>query len=414
MAQEIHVHVFDNGVVLLAELMDWVESAAFTISIPAGCVHDPADALGLASFTSEMCQRGCGDMDSRQFIEALDYLGVDRSVSVTQAHAGYAAAMLADKLPATLEIYAALIRRPRLPEAQLEEARQVCLLELQSLEDELAHRCIQSVKARTYPMPWGRIAAGEQAHLQSISLPSIAQFHQTHYQPAGTIVSVAGNVKWDALLAVVGEHFADWHSTETRSIEQQSPIGGYEHIKIDSAQTHIGLAYPVVPYCHPEYFRARGAVGVLSDGMSSRLFTEVREKRGLCYTVFASYHSLRDEGRVMAYAGTTTERAQETLEVMLAEINRLSEGIDESELQRLKARVRSALIMQQEMTATRSGAMAADYFHLGRVRTMAEINTIIESLTCESVNTHLAAHPPGDFSIVTLGAEPLEVQDAIP
>ena len=143
--------------------------------------------------------------------------------------------------------------------------------------------------------------------------------------------------------------------------------------------------------------------------MSSRLFTEVRENRGLCYTVYASYHSRRDEGRVLCYAGTSTERAQETLDVTIAELFRLSEGIEESELNRLKARTKSALIMQQESSAARSAGIAADWYHLGRVRGMDEINQRIDELTCESINEYVRAHPPKDFTVVTLGARPLEV-----
>ncbi len=143
--------------------------------------------------------------------------------------------------------------------------------------------------------------------------------------------------------------------------------------------------------------------------MSSRLFTEVREKRGLCYTVYAAYNSLRDEGRVISYAGTSTERAQETLDVMLTELVRLADGIDEHELRRLKARVRSALIMQQEITSARAGSMAADWFHLDRVRSLDEVNAIIDGLTCETINHFLKEHPPCEFQVVTLGEKALEV-----
>jgi predicted Zn-dependent peptidase len=173
------------------------------------------------------------------------------------------------------------------------------------------------------------------------------------------------------------------------------------------------LAYTSIPYPHPDYFQARGAVGVLSDGMSSRLFTEVREKRGLCYTVYASCHSLKDRGSVVCYAGTTTERAQETLDVMYGELVRLEQGIEPDELNRLKARIKSSLIMQQESSVSRSGSIAADWYYLNRVRTLDELGAIIDGLTCESINRYLAAHPPRDFCAVTLGAKPLEMPRAI-
>ncbi|MEX0978312.1 MAG: insulinase family protein, partial [Pirellulales bacterium] len=160
---------------------------------------------------------------------------------------------------------------------------------------------------------------------------------------------------------------------------------------------------------HPDYFQAWGAVGVLSGGTSARLFIEVREKRGLCYSVYATMHTLLDRGCVLCYAGTSAERAQETLDVLLSELVRLAEGVEAGELNRLKARMKSSLIMQQESSTARSGAIARDWYHLGRVRTMDELSRLLDELSCQSINAYLAAHPPGDFTIVTLGPQPLEV-----
>jgi predicted Zn-dependent peptidase len=181
----------------------------------------------------------------------------------------------------------------------------------------------------------------------------------------------------------------------------------------ESSQTHIGIAYPAVPYAHPDYFQARGAVGVLSDGMSSRLFTEVRENRGLCYAVHAILHSLRDRGSVLCYSGTSTERAQETFDTLVGELRRLADGIQPDELQRLKAKIKSSLVMQQESSSSRSGSIAADWYHLGRVHSLEELGRIVDGLNCQSINRYLADNPPRDFAVVTLGAQELEVARAI-
>ncbi|MCA9151274.1 MAG: insulinase family protein, partial [Planctomycetales bacterium] len=224
------------------------------------------------------------------------------------------------------------------------------------------------------------------------------------------ILSVAGKLDWPRLLEQVTELFDDWSAVPREPLTTTSPLGGYEYIEFDSSQTQIAVAYPSVPYAHPDYFQARGAVGILSDGMSSRLFTEVREKRGLCYTVYASCHSLRDQGSVLCYAGTSTERSQETLDVLLAELRRLPDGVEPAELQRLKARIKSSLIMQQESSASRSYAMASDWYHLGRVLTMDEVSSRIDALSCDTINDYLRRNPPQDFCVVTLGEKPLEVQ----
>jgi predicted Zn-dependent peptidase len=111
----------------------------------------------------------------------------------------------------------------------------------------------------------------------------------------------------------------------------------------------------------------------------------------------------------LCYAGTSAERAQETLDVTLSELVRVADGVLPEELGRLKARIKSGLIMQQESSISRSGAIARDWFHLGRVRPLDEISSLMDALSCESINSYLAANPPRDFAVVTLGSQPLEV-----
>ena len=153
-------------------------------------------------------------------------------------------------------------------------------------------------------------------------------------------------------------------------------------------------------------------MGILSDGMSSRLFDRVREKRGLCYTVTASCHSLKNGGGVFGYAGTTPERAQETLDVTLHEIESLLGDLESSELERWKVRIESGLIMEQESSASRASSMASDFYQLGRPMTTVELETLIESLTLDDIRDYWSANPPKDYRIVTLGPNPLTIPES--
>lgn len=409
MSQPTLSHTFPNGLVLLAEPMDWLESAAFTLLAPAGCIHDPANRKGLTSFTCEMALRGAGPRDSRQFVQDLDNLGVERSESVSDAHTRYSGATVAANLPEALAIFADVVRRPHLPEDQLEAGRQVMLQELRALEDEPSDKVMLELRRRHYPEPWGRSPQGELEALESITAEEIRRQFVGRYRPDGTVLGVAGRFDWSQLKDVVGELFGDWSQGNGAAIVDGPLERRHTHLEFDSNQTQIGIAYPSIPYRHPDYFQAWGAVGVLSGGMSARLFTEVRERRGLCYSVYATHHTLRDLGGVFCYAGTTAERAQETLDVTLAELVRLGQGIEEQELDRLKARIKSALVMQQESSSARSGAIVRDWYLLGRVRPMDEVCRIVDGLNARSINAYLAEHPPQDFTIVTVGPEPLEV-----
>jgi predicted Zn-dependent peptidase len=399
--------------VLVGEPMPSFESAAFSFLLPSGCSYDPAGRAGLASLTSEMMLRGAGPRDARAWIGELENLGVERGESVGVAQASYSGATLRQNLGQALALFADLLRRPMLPGEQLEAGRNVCLQDLRGIEDEPGHKLMIELRRRQYPDPWGRSSHGDEAGLSSITIDDVRQFHMRHYRPNETILGVAGNFDWDEIRKRVEDLFGDW-----RPIDVPAPpsVNGQvlsNYVPFESGQSHIGVAYPTIPYKHPDYFQAWAAVGVLSSGSSSRLFTEVREKRGLCYTVHASLHTQRDRASVLCYAGTTAERAQETLEVTVGELKRLADGIEQSELDRLKARIKSSLIMQQESTSARSSSIARDWYHLGRVRTLDEVGRMVDELSAESINAFLDENPPRDLLVVTLGPQPLETPDGV-
>ena len=413
MTEPILSHTFPNGLVLVAEPMRSLQSAAFTFLLPTGCAHDPTHRGGLGSFTCEMLLRGAGTRDSRRLVLDLDKLGVERSESVNHIHTGFSGATLAANLGEALAIYGDILRRPHLPEEQFEAARQVMLQELQAIEDEPAQKMMVTLRLRHYPEPWGRPSQGEREAILATTIEEVRDHFARHYHAQDAILGVAGRFDWELLQDTVGELFGDWSPRKPPEVAEGPSGPRYVHLPYASNQTHIGIAYPSVPYRDDDYFQAWGAVGVLSGGMSSRLFTEVRERRGLCYTVHAMPHTLRDRGGVFCYAGTTADRAQETLEVTLGELCRLAEGVEAHELDRLKARIKSSLIMQQESSSARSAAVARDWYHLGRARTLEELGQLVDGLTCRSINAYLAEHPPRDFTFATLGPEELEVPDGV-
>jgi predicted Zn-dependent peptidase len=153
----------------------------------------------------------------------------------------------------------------------------------------------------------------------------------------------------------------------------------------------------------------RLAIEVLSGGMSGRLFTEVREKRGLVYNVSAGYMSLKGQGSILGYAGTSNERAQATLDTVIHELYRLHEGVSKEELDRAKTGLKASTIMQGESTSARAGAIAHDYFMRGRIRTLDEIKAALDSVTLDQVNAWLKKNPPGPFTIVTVGPKELKI-----
>ncbi len=389
--------------------MPWLRTVACTFMIPAGTCREPEGKEGLVGAVIEMIERGSGDLDSRAYMEALDELGVETSSSVMTTHCTFSAAMRSEVLAETLPLLAQAVRNPRLPEDQIDDVRQICLQELRGLEDEPSNRCFSELKRFRFSPPYGRIAQGTREGIESIEHADITEFYHRHFGPAGTVLAVAGDFDWPTLCATVEELLGDWEGGAASDLPPVEVVHGSRHVDFASSQTHLALAYDCPAYGDPEYYPARAVVGVLSDGMSSRLFTEVREKRGLVYSVFATCYSIRHRGSVLCYAGTTANRAEETLEVLLETIESVGQGVSAGELERLKFRIKSAMVFEQESCQARSRQIASDWCVLGRVPTRQEVLGEIDRLTCPMLRDHFLNHRPKNFALVSVGSEPLEL-----
>jgi predicted Zn-dependent peptidase len=283
------------------------------------------------------------------------------------------------------------------------------LHELKGLEDSPPDLCFLELKKRFYPEPYSRNQYGTAETLAAVTPADVKKYHAERFRPNGAILSVAGNIEWEPLKDLVGNVFGGWTGGAPPVTPGATPPVSYTHIPKETKQTQVTLAYPSAPFSSPDYYLARAAISVLDGGMSSRLFTEVREKRGLCYAVSASHDQVKERAAVLCYAGTETARAQQTLDVIVQVLRGLRDGVTDEELDRVKAGLKTSLIMQQESTGARAGAMAAEWYHLGRVRPLDEVQAAIDGTTPPKLMDFLDRHPARGFTVVTLGAEPLTV-----
>ena len=404
------IHEYDNGLTLIIEPMESVQSAAFSFLVPAGSCYEAANRNGTAAILSDLIVRGAGDRDSKQLSTSLDNLGLQRSESAGIYHIAFSGAALASQLGDALQIYADILQRPHLQASQFEAARAGIEQSLTALLDEPRHLLFQELRRRCYPSPWGLPSEGSLDDLPDITIECVRDLYNLTFRPGGAILGVAGNVDPDAIRLLIEEKFAGWQRIAEPEISVREQESAGNHVSHDSTQTHIGLAFPSVPYSHPQYYDAWAATSVLGGGMSSRLFTEVREKRGLCYSVHTNLSSLRDHGRLLCYAGATTDRAQETLDVTLAEFSRLKSGIENAELERCKARAKSSLVMQQESTTARASSLARDWFHIQRVKSLEEVRAGIDAINVDSVMDFVSEYLTQDFTLLAVGPAELEVR----
>ena len=414
MAQDVNHLTFPNGLTLLSERMTHVRSAAMNFLIPAGCIYDPEEHLGVATVMTDLIVRGAGRRDSRELSLALDNLGVDRDESVGTINCQFWGSTVARNLPAALEIYADILQRPHLPASEIDAVKSLALQDIAGLEDEPKQKVMIELRRHLYPTPLSRDRRGTEEGINSLNAEVIRSQYQRIIRPRGTILSVAGNVEWEPLKDQVGRLFGDWKAGDEPPLSFGKIPLQIGYIEKDTSQTQIAVAYPSVTITDPDYYAAMGAVNVLSGGMSSRLFTEVREKRGLCYAVWATHTMFKDRAHILCYAGTTNERAQKTLDVLLFELERLQEGILTDEVECIQAGLKSSLIMQEESTSARARSLASDWYYLGRIRSLDEVKKAIDNLTPDIIVDHVRRHPPGEYAIVTLGPNPLRFRMQAP
>ncbi len=410
----IHTCRLSNGLSVIVEEIGHVESAAYDLLVPGGLVCDPDSTIGSSLIYSELVGRGAGDLNSRALSEAFDDEGIRHGEWVGMDRFGFSGSLIASKLPKALELVSLMIQSPRLPEEEIENIQSVLLQDIAALNDNPARRAMVELNKRYYPNPFNRSSLGDAKGIRATDRDRMLELHRQVFGPERAILSIAGKVSAEQVMKEVERLFGGW-SGPSVAIPEFGIVSPHEyvHIEVDSAQAQIVLASPSVKFGEEGYYSGKMAVSLLGSSMFGRLFMELREKRGLCYSVYARHGANTAYGTVSAYVGTTPERAQESLDLLVGELCRLKGSVTESELARAKTNMQAALVMGEESPGSRAASNATDWWLLGRVRTLKEINDAVSAVSVESVDAFIAGHPFTPCTILTLGRVPLEVSSSV-
>jgi len=408
------------GAPLIIERIPGVRSVGVTFLIAGGAAREPENLQGMSAMWSELLFRGAGEHDSRAHSDALDRLGAARSSSVRTFHIHIGATLLGARLDDALPLLTDLFLRPRADEASIEPTRDLCIQSVEGLRDEPQERVMVSLRAHHNPPPLNRSVHGQIDGLKRITRDDMLAWWSANALPEGSIIAVAGDCDPDAVERRLDGLLKDWKGAAPEaSWNDKDAARGAHHETDKTNQVHIALCHDAPRESDESSVLERVITAALSGGMSGRLFTEVREKRSLCYSVFASYRADRDYGRVVAYAGTTPERAQETLDVLTNELVRINGpvskggGVTEGEFQRAVVGMKSRLVMSAESTSGRASTLADDWRKLGRARSLDEIADQIDAVTLEMVNARLEKRGLGRMTAATIGPAELRMPDAI-
>jgi predicted Zn-dependent peptidase len=391
---------------LVVEEMPGVKSAAMSWLVPAGTATEPADRQGMAAMWAELLMRGAGPLASRDHADALDRLGVSKSTDVASYHLRLSATMIGARVSDALPLLADMVVRPRFDVEAVEPTRDLALQAIDALKDDPQQRASIAARARHFPIPLNRSQTGTREGVEAVTHAELVDGWRVRARPKGSFLAFAGAVSADALERQLNGLLRGWEGSAPAFSLDSAPPRGYAHEQDETNQVQVLLLHDAPAEPEPGSVLEKVVASVLSGGMAGRLFTEVREKRGLCYSVSAGYASGRDFGAVTAYVGTTPERAQESLDVLWAELARIgtAEGaVTQEEFERAVIGMKSRLVFAGESTSARAAGLASDLHRLGRARGLAEMAAQIDAVRPGEVADYLRRRAMGRVTIQTLG-----------
>jgi predicted Zn-dependent peptidase len=401
---------FSNGITLLAEEMPNVASVAFSLKLPCGEMYAEDKISGVSSILADWMFRGTQNNTNRELSDKLDFLGLHRNTGVSYSHITLGATLESGNLMSALELFAEIAQKPRFEERQFQFSKELAMQELTSLDDDPRQKVMANVKEHFFPYPYGRNPMGNKDSLKNLSSQNTIDFYNQNLDFSNSIFSIAGKFDLKEIEQKISGLFGLESKGSKKELTTKENGNRYFHTNYDGAQIHIGLMTKASCILDDNYYETLLSAEILGGGMSSRLFTEVREKRGLCYAIGSKYGSIKGMGAISCYAGTVPEKAQQTIDTIYDEFAKLSNGVSQDELNIAKVGLKSSLIMSGESTSARAGSIASDFYLLGRVRTFEEIKEKIEAVTLDGLNNFLSSSNFNDFTVCTIGPSQLTIK----
>ena len=398
--------VLPNGLRIVAASMPGRATVSAHLRWPLGTAGDPADAQGTAIVLHEWLQRGAGELEARAYADAFDWFGARRGGGVGREHATLGVACLARDAAQVLPLMADAVVRPRLEDDEFEGARQLALQGLAAVADAPAERLLEAAVAARYDGEHGRSAWGVRAHLERLAAAGVRPAAGSRVAPDGAVLALAGGADAEALIEAAAGAFGGWRGRVAPTPAPRLRACARAHRGGHGEQTHVALIETAVPPRAAGWTEQALAMTALAGATAARLWTVVREDRGLAYDVGSAIHVVADDAYRLTHAVTAPERAGEAIELLLHELDRSRGGLDAGELRRSQRLLRSSVVFDSETSGGRAARLASDVVRFGYPRAVERIEHEIEGVTLAGVNAFLASRPPIEAAVVTTGPSP--------
>lgn len=393
-----------NGFRIVTEHMPGLKSASAGVWVMAGGRHETAPQNGIAHFLEHMAFKGTARRTSLQIAEAIEDVGGYINAYTSREMTAYYARVLQADVGLALDVIGDIVLNPAFDPREIEVERGVILQEIgQSLDtpDDIVFDWLQEV---SYPdQPFGRTILGPEERVSAFSRADLQGFVATHYGPGQMILSAAGAVDHDQIVAQAIDIFGAMVAKPATTF-QKAEFRGLERREVKKLeQVHFAMAFDAPSYRHADVHAAQIYAMVMGGGMSSRLFQKIREERGLCYSIFAQSGAYEDAGQITLYAGTSAEDIKSLTQLTVDELKRAADDMSEAEVARARAQIKAGMLMGLESPSSRAERIARLLAIYDRVPDIDESVSKIDAVTTADVKRYAGEMIGADAALALYG-----------
>jgi len=387
----LEISKLSNGLTIVTDPMDGLESASLGIWVNTGSRNERRQQMGVSHMLEHMAFKGTASRNARAIAEEIEAVGGILNAYTGREQTAFHARILKNDVPLAMDIIADILTNPTFEPSELERERQVVLQELgqaRDTPDDIVFDHLQSAIFKDQPLGWPIL--GEEKTVHTFSREMLKDYMGSQYRLEGMTLIASGAVDHAAILRLAEEKFAGLNSGQVAPYEPAHYVGGDFRAVEELEQAHIAYAFPGVANPDADYFVAQIYATALGGGTSSRLFQEVREKRGLCYSVYAFSTGFQDSGFLGIYAGTGEAEAAELSAVIAGEMEAMSNNLTDNEVARARAQLKVSLLMGMERPGTRAEQIAGQLFALGKVQSASEIVAQLDAIDAQAIKAYAA------------------------
>lgn len=400
----VRITTLDNGLRIITDDLPGIASATLGTWVAVGARHEPPELNGISHFLEHMAFKGTTTRTAQQIVEAIEDVGGHLNAYTSRENTAYHARVLQEHIPLAVDLIADILQHSTFEECEIERERNVILQELGQALDTPDDIIFDYFQETAFPnQPLGRPVLGRPEIIRGISQKDLKGYMDHHYTASRMVFAAAGSVDHDQIVELCLKHFTALPQHSPQPYEKATYKGGYFAETKDLEQVHLLIGFKSCAYGDADYFPFAVFSSLLGGGMSSRLFQEIREKRGLVYSISSFNSVFRDGGVFGIYAGTSENHVHELIPALQGVLRTFKETLEEKELMRSRAQFKAELLMSLERTSVRCEQLAQHMLIYGRPISYEEIIEKVNAVTREDVIRVAHALETGPITLTSLG-----------